>query len=151
MASEPTPYTILTFSWSIFDFVPDGTPSHPTVVFGAGVGFELANPFTVDMIVGGRLPASLSRGGPPADASPEGSLNIPEYYIPGMESTTVKVSKETAKKLAVLQHRLHKATLDETIQALVAGHRKELIEESFGADRGRLRTFSEGDRGEDRS
>jgi len=81
----------------------------------------------------------------------ERPLNIPEYSIPRMESTTVKVSKETAKKLVVLQHRLHKATLDETIQTLVARHRKELIEESFGADRGRLRTFSEGDRGEDRS
>jgi len=86
-----------------------------------------------------------------ADESLERPLNIPEYSIPGMESTTVKVSKDTAKKLAVLQHRLHKATLDETIQTLVARHRKELIEESFGADRSRLHTFSEGDRGEDRS
>jgi hypothetical protein len=68
-----------------------------------------------------------------------------------MESTTVKVSKDTAKKLAVLQHRLHKATLDETIQTLVARHRRELIEESFGADKGRLHPFSERDRGEDRS
>ena len=88
---------------------------------------------------------------PPGRHVPGEALNIPEYSIPRMESTTVKVSKETAKKLAVLQHRLHKATLDETIQTLVARHRKELIEESFGADRGRLRTFSEGDRGEDRS
>jgi len=78
-------------------------------------------------------------------------LNIPEYYIPIVESTTVKVSKDTAKKLAVLQHRLRKATLDATIQTLVARHRKDLIEESFGADRGRLSPFSEGDRGEDRS
>ncbi len=68
-----------------------------------------------------------------------------------MKSTTVKVSKDTAKKLAVLQHRLHKTTLDETIQTLVARHRKELIEESFGADRGRLQAFGKGDRGEDRS
>jgi hypothetical protein len=68
-----------------------------------------------------------------------------------MESTTVKVSKDTAKKLAALQHRLHKATLDETIQTLVAQHRRELIEEAFGADRGRLHPFGEGDRGEDRS
>ena len=80
-----------------------------------------------------------------------GCLNIPEYSIPNMESTTVKVSKDTAKKLAVLQHRLRKATLDETIQTLVARHRKELIEESFGADRGKLHTFGEGDRCEDRS
>ena len=79
------------------------------------------------------------------------SLNISEYSKPSVVSTTEKVSKDTAKKLTVLQHRLHKATLDETIQTLVARHRKELIEESFGADRGKLRPFGEGDRGEDRS
>ena len=78
-------------------------------------------------------------------------LNIPVYSIPNMESTTVKVSKDTARKLAVLQHRLRKATLDETIQTLVARHRKELIEESFGADRGKLKPFGGRDRGEDRS
>ena len=68
-----------------------------------------------------------------------------------MESTTVKVSKDTAKKLAVLQHRLGKESLDATIQTLVARHRKELIDEAFGADRGKLRPFSEEDRGEDTS
>ena len=68
-----------------------------------------------------------------------------------MESTTVKVSKDTAKKLTFLQHRLHKETLDETIRVLVAKHRRDLLEEVFGADRGKLKAFSEGDRGEDRS
>jgi hypothetical protein len=68
-----------------------------------------------------------------------------------MESTTVKVSKETARKLSVLQHRLRKQSLDETIQMLVSRHRKELIEEAFGADRGKLQAFRETDRGEDRS
>lgn len=66
-------------------------------------------------------------------------------------STTVKVSKETAKKLSILQHRLHEESLDATIRTLLAKHRKELIEESFGADRGKVRPFSEADRGEDRS
>jgi len=68
-----------------------------------------------------------------------------------LESTTVKVSKDTARKLAVLQRRLHKESLDETIQALVARHRRELLEEAFGADRGKIGRFSEADRGEDRS
>lgn len=68
-----------------------------------------------------------------------------------MQSTTVKVSKDTARRLAVLQHRLHKVSLDATIQTLVAKHRRELIEEAFGADRGRIRKFREEDRGEDRS
>lgn len=63
----------------------------------------------------------------------------------------MKVSKDTARRLAVLQHRLHKETLDATIQMLVARHRKELIEEAFGADRGRVQPFREADRGEDHS
>ncbi len=78
-------------------------------------------------------------------------LNIPVYYIPLMDSTTVKVSKGTVRKLAFLQHKLRKESLDATILALLARHRKELIEEAFGCDRGKLRPFSEEDRGEDRS
>ncbi len=50
-----------------------------------------------------------------------------------MESTTVKVSKDTAKKLAVLQRRLRTESLDETVKMLVERHRKELLEEAFGA------------------
>lgn len=68
-----------------------------------------------------------------------------------MESTTVKVSKDTVRKLGALQRRLRKETLDETIRALVARHRKELLEESFGADRGKIGRFRESDRGKDRS
>lgn len=63
----------------------------------------------------------------------------------------MKVSKDTARKLAVLQRRLHKETLDATIQALVARHRKELIEEAFGADRGLVQAFEEADRRENHS
>ena len=68
-----------------------------------------------------------------------------------MESATVKVSKDTARKLAALQHRLRKESLDATIQVLVARHRKELLDEAFGSDRGKVHPFGEGDRGEDRS
>jgi len=68
-----------------------------------------------------------------------------------MESTTVKVSKDTARKLAVLQRRLRKDSLDETIQTLVSRHRRELLDDAFGADKGRIGKFSEEDRGEDRS
>lgn len=63
----------------------------------------------------------------------------------------MKVSKDTAKKLAVLQRRLRTESLDETIQMLVARHRKALLEETFGADRGKVGRFSEADRDEDRS
>jgi hypothetical protein len=68
-----------------------------------------------------------------------------------MESTTVKVSKETARKLASLQHSLKMSSLDETVDLLVRQHRKELLRQAFGADRGRIKPFREEDRGEDRS
>lgn len=68
-----------------------------------------------------------------------------------MDSTTVKVSKDTARELAALQRGIHARTLEETIRMLVRRHRKALLEESFGADRGRLSPFTEEDRGEDSS
>jgi hypothetical protein len=57
-----------------------------------------------------------------------------------MESTTVKVSKG-----------LHARTLEDTIRLLLKRHRKELLDEAFGADRGKVSSFSEDDRGEDSS
>jgi hypothetical protein len=68
-----------------------------------------------------------------------------------MGSTTVKVSKETVRQLATLQRGLHTRTLEETIRLLLKRHRKELLDEAFGADRGRVSSFSEDDRGEDSS
>lgn len=68
-----------------------------------------------------------------------------------MESTTVKVSKDTAKMLAALQKGVHARTLEDTIVLLVRRHRKELLEEAFGVDRARVKPFREGDRGENRS
>jgi hypothetical protein len=68
-----------------------------------------------------------------------------------MDSTTVKVSKETVRQLATLQRGLHTRTLEETIRLLLKRHRKELLDEAFGADRGRVSSFSEDDRGEDSS
>ncbi len=69
-----------------------------------------------------------------------------------MESTTVKVSKQTARKLSSLQRSLKTKSLDETVEMLVRQHRKELIRQAFGADRGKIKPFSEEeDRGEDRN
>jgi len=68
-----------------------------------------------------------------------------------MDSTTVKVSKDTARELAALQRGIHAKTLEETIRMLVTRHRKELLDETFGADRGKITSFSEDDRDEDRS
>jgi len=66
-----------------------------------------------------------------------------------MESTTVKVSRQTARKLTSLQRSLKSKSLDETVDLLVKQHRKELIKQAFGADRGKIKPYSEDDRGED--
>jgi hypothetical protein len=71
---------------------------------------------------------------------------MPKYGV-----TTVKVSKETTRKLAALQDSLHVRSLEETINLLVKRHRNELLDEAFGADRRRITAFSEDDRGEGRS
>jgi hypothetical protein len=62
------------------------------------------------------------------------------------ESTTVKVSRENARRLAALQRSLHTRTMDETIEILVKRRRKELLEAAFGSDRSKSRKFTEGDR-----
>lgn len=67
-----------------------------------------------------------------------------------MESTTVKVSKQTARKLSSLQKSLKTDSLDETVDMLVRQHRKDLLKKAFGADKGRIKPFGEEDRGQDR-
>jgi hypothetical protein len=68
-----------------------------------------------------------------------------------MDATTVKVSKDTARELAALQKGMHAKTLEETIRMLVVRHRRELLDEAFGADTGKVTHFREDDRDEDRS
>ena len=67
------------------------------------------------------------------------------------ESTTVKVSKENARRLAVLQRSLGARTMDETIEILVKRRRREALEDAFGSDRLRSRRFREEDRLENHS
>lgn len=66
-----------------------------------------------------------------------------------MEFTTVKVSKDTARKLAALQRSLHTATMNQTIEVLVKRRRKEVLDALAGTDRVKTRKFAEGDRLED--
>jgi len=67
------------------------------------------------------------------------------------DSTTVKVSRETVRKLTALQRSLHTSSMDETIGILVKRHRKEILERLLGIDKGKISPFTERDRGEDRS
>lgn len=67
------------------------------------------------------------------------------------ETTTVKVSKDTVRRLVALQRSLHARTMDETIEILVRKRRKEVIDAAFGSDKKKTRKFREEDRLEDRS
>lgn len=66
------------------------------------------------------------------------------------KATTVKVSKETLEVLEALRRELGSRSLEEVIKSLIASHRRALLDRVFGADRGRIKGFTEGDRGEDR-
>ncbi|MGD0071034.1 MAG: VapB-type antitoxin [Candidatus Bathyarchaeia archaeon] len=66
------------------------------------------------------------------------------------ETTTIRVSKKTAETLENLREKLGAESLDEAIQSLVKKQRKAILQKSFGADRDRIKPFTEADRGEDR-
>ncbi len=67
-----------------------------------------------------------------------------------MDSTTIKVSKNTLKSLGQLQRILGKRTLDDTVRELIKQRRKALLAEAFSLDKGKIKQFAETDRGEDR-
>jgi len=67
------------------------------------------------------------------------------------EVTTVRVSRDTLRMLEKFRDKLNAESLDEAIRILIMRQRKAVIDEIFGLDRGRLKPFTEEDRGEDRS
>ena len=67
------------------------------------------------------------------------------------ETTTIRLSKTTLKMLEKLRERLGASTLDETIRMFITRQRMQRLEEVFGLDRGKIKSFSEEDRGEDRN
>jgi len=68
-----------------------------------------------------------------------------------MPSTTVKVSKTTVAELETLREQLNARSLDEVVRLLIRKHRMDALREALGADRGKIRPFTEEDRGEDGS
>jgi predicted CopG family antitoxin len=64
------------------------------------------------------------------------------------ETTTIRVSKQTAKQLERIRERIQAQSIDETIQSLIKKRRKEILEKSFGIDKGTIKPFTEEDRGE---
>lgn len=67
------------------------------------------------------------------------------------KSTTVKISKDTLKLLENLRDRMNARSMDEVIQKLIMEWRMKILDDIFGIDRGRITSFTEGDRGETRS
>ena len=77
-------------------------------------------------------------------------MSILYLWVSLTETTTIRVSKKTAEALESLRAKLNAESLDETIQSIVKKQRKSIIEKAFSLDQGRIRPFTEGDRGEDR-
>lgn len=67
------------------------------------------------------------------------------------ETTTIRVSKGTLKMLEKLRQKLQAKTLDEAIRLFITWQRIQKLEGTFGVGKGKIRSFSEEDRGEDRN
>jgi len=63
---------------------------------------------------------------------------------------TVKISQETLSILERLREEMKARSIDETVKALIKSHRRRILAGVFGADHGRIKHFTEQDRGEDR-
>ncbi len=68
-----------------------------------------------------------------------------------MSSTTLKISKETLSKLDELKKKSGARSLEQIVITLLKENRGRVLDKIFGADKGRLTSFREEDRGEDRS
>jgi len=64
--------------------------------------------------------------------------------------TTIKVSRKTLQMLEDLKRKLNANSYEDVISRLVLEHRRRLVESYFGVDEGKIKAFSEEDRGEDR-
>jgi len=64
--------------------------------------------------------------------------------------TTVKISRDTLSNLERLREEMKARSIDETVMALIKSHRRKILATVFGADKGRVRPFTDEDRGEDR-
>ncbi|MCD6458054.1 MAG: hypothetical protein J7K82_04315 [Thermoproteales archaeon] len=67
-----------------------------------------------------------------------------------MQSTTIRISRDTLEMLEAYKKRINARSLDETIRRLLIEHRKALVDSYFGIDKGKISRFSEEDRFEDR-
>jgi predicted CopG family antitoxin len=64
--------------------------------------------------------------------------------------STIKVSRSTLEELEALREALKAKSVEEVIRRFLKERRQRILEEVFGLDRGRVKPFTEEDRGEDR-
>jgi predicted CopG family antitoxin len=62
------------------------------------------------------------------------------------ETTTIRVTKNTAEELKRLRVILNIESFDEIIQFLVKNQRKSVLEKPFCIDNGKIKSFTEEDR-----
>lgn len=67
-----------------------------------------------------------------------------------MELSTIKVSRSTLAELEALRETMKAKSVEEVIRRFLAERRQRMLEEVFGMDKGRVKPFTEEDRGEDR-
>lgn len=65
-------------------------------------------------------------------------------------STTIRISRKTLNLLDELKKRFNVKTYEEVVLRLIREYRRRIVEEYFGVDRGRISSFNEEDRIEDR-
>jgi len=67
-----------------------------------------------------------------------------------MTSTTIEVSQRTVAEQENLREQLNARSLDEAVRFLIRKHRTDALQEALGTDRGKIRPFTDEDRGKDR-
>ncbi|MGC8850222.1 MAG: VapB-type antitoxin [Candidatus Bathyarchaeia archaeon] len=65
--------------------------------------------------------------------------------------STIKVSRSTLAELEALREAMKAKSLEEVIKGFLIERRRRILEEAYGVDKGRVKPFTEEDRGEDRS
>jgi hypothetical protein len=65
--------------------------------------------------------------------------------------STIKVSRSTLEELETLREAMKARSIEEVIKWFLKERRQRILEDVFGIDRGRVKPFTEEDRGGDRS
>ncbi len=65
--------------------------------------------------------------------------------------STIKVSHSTLKELEALMEAMKAKSVEEVIKKFLLERREKILDEIFGIDKGKIKPFTEGDRGEDYS